>query len=116
MDSAVEDRTVEELRQVADAAEATAREQRRAARMARHIADERESGLSWGDITGKGSARSLTELLSSGSGRLRQATTRFRRLLASGLAAEGFTRREIGEHFGVSHQRVSALLSRREVE
>ncbi|HET6795383.1 MAG TPA: hypothetical protein VFH45_13120 [Acidimicrobiales bacterium] len=102
------------LREVADAADATSREQHRAAGAVRRIADRRERGASWRDISASDSALRVVELLAGGASRLREAAGRLRRVIAGGLADEGMTTRKIGERFGVSHQRVSTLLSRGE--
>ena len=99
------------LEEVADTADATAREQRQAAVLARRLAGRRRRGLSWADLTAEGGATQLVELLGAGALRLRGAAGALRQLVARGLAAEGMTTRRIGERFGVSHQRVSSILS-----
>ncbi len=99
------------MREVAASAEATAREQRRIASLARRIADQREREVPWATIFEKGTISSIVELLSRGAHRLRAGASKTRRLVARGLVNEGLTTRQVGRRFGVSHQRISALLS-----
>ena len=99
------------FREVAAAADMTAREQRRVASLARRIADQRERAVPWATIVEKGTVSSLAELLVRGANRLRVAASRVRRAAASGLLGEGLTTRQVGRRFGVSHQRISALVA-----
>lgn len=102
------------IREVAEAAETTAREQTRVAAIARRIADQRQAGVPWVAITQKGAIRALIDSLGAGAIRLRGAGAKLRRAWARGLLNEGLTTRQVGQRFGISHQRVSALLSRQD--
>jgi hypothetical protein len=104
------DPAVAALNEVADAAEDTAREQHQVAVTSRRLSRERAQGASWGEITDGVRPWTLLGLLGASVRRLSAVGKGLRRALAVALAAEGFTTRQIGERFGVSHQRVSSLL------
>ncbi|MEA2715707.1 MAG: hypothetical protein QOI99_24, partial [Actinomycetota bacterium] len=78
------------------------------------LRDGRARGATWQDLltreTRPGALGLATQILR----RLTGAAGRFRRALAAGLRAEGATIPAIATLFGVSHQRVSALLRRRD--
>lgn len=52
----------------------------------------------------------MIDLLRRSTRRLTDATGRFSKLLAGGLASEGASRRQIAGRLGVSHQRITAML------
>jgi transposase len=56
--------------------------------------------------------RLVLDLLGGSAERLAAAVGGIRRAWAASLAEQGVSIRQIGERFGVSHQRVSALLTR----
>lgn len=103
------------LEEVADTADQVAAEQRLVARQARAMHRERGTGASWAEILdqqGEGPPRLLTWMRSSGR-KLALAAARLSRGLAEGLSAEGYSHRAIARRLGVSHQRISTVLSRR---
>lgn len=99
------------IREVATSVDLTAREQRRAASLVRRIADQRERDVPWASILEKGTVTSVVQLLGRGANRLRLGASKVRRMAVRGLLNEGFTTRQAGQRFGVSHQRISAVVS-----
>lgn len=69
----------------------------------------RAAGRSYSEIIA-GTAPVIVQLLSENSRTLDRLGSRVRRAQALALAQEGMTADEIAERFGVSRQRVSALL------
>jgi hypothetical protein len=99
------------LEHAADTAEDTAREQERAAGYARAASRARRNGESWREVARTGQLHSATTLLTRCAQRLLRTTGELRRSWARALISEGFSLRQVASHFGVSHQRVSALLA-----
>jgi hypothetical protein len=78
---------------------------------ARYLRTLREAGLGWAKVV-EGEKRPLiVELLTTSIEELHEASARFRRAHARALRREGMTIEQIAGCFGVSRQRVSALLS-----
>jgi len=101
------------LERTADAAEASADEQQRAADVAREAAQASRHD-DW-PVDGpqlSGAFRLVLELLGSSAERLAMSVGGLRRAWAASLAEQGVSIRQIGERLGVSHQRVSVLLTR----
>ena len=105
--------TDEELRaldRLADAIEENARDQRLLARRVRQLRSWRAKGLSWRHLLGKDGPPTVIDLLGRVLQRTGEVSAALRRRLARGLREEGVSTPTIGHLFGVSHQRISALL------
>jgi uncharacterized protein YjcR len=70
----------------------------------------RANGTSYADIVASREGPLLVQLLTESSAALDTSGANVRRAEAQALYAEGLTMEQIAEHFGVSRQRVSALL------
>ena len=70
----------------------------------------RANGTSYADIVSSRDGPLLVQLLTESSAALDTSGANVRRAEAQALYAEGLTMEQIAEHFGVSRQRVSALL------
>lgn len=98
--------------EVAATADVVAADQRRLARSARATARRWRDGGSWSALSERGDVREILGGLASGAAIVAVAVARLRESLFQALVAEGWTIRRVGRHFGVSHQRVSSMLSR----
>ena len=106
------DRLAATLDRVADTADEAAGDQRMAARIARDTARGRRSNRV-DEPSDTRAVRQVLELLGRSADRLNRAAGGLRRAWAAALAEQGLSVRQIGERLGVTHQRVSALLTRR---
>jgi len=77
---------------------------------AERIREQREAGLSYREIESGETRPLIVELTRDNLATLVEAGSRLRRAEARALHAEGMTMEQIAELFGVSRQRVSALL------
>jgi DNA-directed RNA polymerase specialized sigma24 family protein len=94
---------------------ALADNQQRVKLIKRRIAELRRlraNGTSYADIVSGREGPLLVQLLTESSAALDTSGANVRRAEAQALYAEGLTMEQIAEHFGVSRQRVSALLRR----
>lgn len=98
--------------EVAATADAVAADQLRLAESARAMARRWRDGRSWSDLSERGAVREIVSGLMSGASAVSVAVARLRESLFKALVAEDWTIRRVGRHFGVSHQRVSSMLSR----
>ena len=89
-----------------------AREERVLARRVDQLRAGRRRGRSWHDLLAHERSPGTLELSGRALTRLSRATAALRTTLARGLRSEGATIPAIARTFGVSHQRVSALLRR----
>ncbi|WP_432544304.1 hypothetical protein [Kineococcus sp. SYSU DK002] len=80
---------------------------------AQGVLHRRARGESYGDILRTARRPSLAETLSRAMGELTEAGSRYRRAQIRALQAEGVGVAEIAVLFGVTRQRVSALLEER---
>ena len=97
---------------LATAVEENAEDERRLVRRLRELREGRAEGRSWLDLLGPDERPGVLGLTGRIIGRLTDAGGTLRRALAMGLRLEGATISTIAERFGVSHQRISALLRR----
>jgi hypothetical protein len=77
---------------------------------AERIRTQREAGQSWREIESGAERPLIVELTRDNLAALVEAGSRLRRAEAHALHAEGMTMEQIAELFGVTRQRVSALL------
>jgi hypothetical protein len=77
------------------------------------IRDRRSAGQSYREIEGARSQPIITELTNHSLTAVSEAASRLRRAEARALYDEGMTMEQIAALFGVTRQRVSALLKRR---
>lgn len=75
-----------------------------------YIREQRRLGRPYGEMVSMEQRPLLVELLATSARALDSAGARVRRTEATALYAEGVTMDEIAEMFGVSRQRVSAVL------
>jgi hypothetical protein len=108
------DATETALREVAEVADDVADEQRRLAGRAEALRRAHRSGRTWSELIDGGRTDALLGPLRQGVRRLAAAVSQLQAALARALFAEGVSTREIGRRFGVSHQRISSLMSRRD--
>jgi Homeodomain-like domain len=105
------DPTLDSLNEFADTIEDSAAEQRALAKRARRLSRTRARGKPWSEVVASDGNPALpaesTQLLA----RLAAANTRVRQSLARALRSEGLGIEQIARLFGVTHQRVSRILS-----
>ena len=97
-----------DLLEAADAVEASLAAVRA---RAEHLLAMRERGVPYRDLVDETHRPLIAELLTDTISRFEAAGTRFRAAEARALRAEGLTLERIGELFGLTRQRISALLA-----
>ena len=100
------------LDDLAVAVDENARDERLLARSIRRLKAGRAKGRSWNDLLDAEQRPGALELVSRILRRIMEASGSLRRAVARGLRLEGATIPAIAALFGVSHQRISALLRR----
>lgn len=85
---------------------------KRCRRRARHLRNERHRGRAYRDIVPAGDEPLIVHMMRENLARLGAAASQLQHAEAKALYAEGMTMEEIGQLFGVTHQRVSAMLKR----
>jgi HEAT repeat protein len=83
---------------------------RRVLERAEFLRTQRASGKSWSELVSEESRPLIVEMIGDNLDRLFEAGSRFRRAEAKALHDDGLTMDRIAELFGVTRQRVSALL------
>jgi hypothetical protein len=109
---ATNDQSMAALDEVAEAADETALDQQRLARRARSMSRQRRLGWSWSKILQRERQPGLLVLMARSARRLHEVGGRFRPALGQALVEEGLSTRQIAKTFGVTHQRISAMLHR----
>ncbi len=104
------DPTLLALESLVGAAEQVARMAAHVTARAAHIRARRLEGLPYRQIVRSEDAPLIAELLTENIQRLEAAGTRFRQAEARALHEEGMTMEEIGRLFGLTRQRISALI------
>lgn len=109
---AVADDEDQVLGELSEALVEVAREERLLARRIDALRAGRRRGRSWQELLSHDPTPGTLELSGRALARLSRASATLRTALARGLRAEGASIPAIARTFGVSHQRVSALLRR----
>jgi hypothetical protein len=107
------DPALDSLNEFADTVEDSAAEQRALAKRARRLGRTRVRGKPWWEVVATDGNPSLPAESTKLLARLAGANTRVRQRLARALRAEGVGIEQIARLFGVTHQRVSRILSQR---
>lgn len=105
-----QDPTLLALENLLDAAQQVAHLTEEVAARAAYIRACRREGRSYREIVSGGRSPLIAGVLTPHIRRLEAASTRFRQAEAAALHEEGMTMEEIGQLFGLTRQRVSALV------
>ena len=101
------------LQVVAAVGDETATSAQELAKQSRAASDERANGATAAELMSSGRPQEILSLGEKMSKRLLAAGSGLRRALVKGLTKEGWGVGRISKLFGVSHQRISALLDRK---
>jgi hypothetical protein len=105
-----DDPALHALRVLDEAIEQTVTELSAARQRIRHLFAERERGREWRDISETAERPLVVETITAALDRLSVAGSRFRRAQARALHQAGLSMDGVASLFGVTRQRVSALL------
>jgi hypothetical protein len=105
------DPALDSLTEFADTIEDSAAEQRGVAKRARRLGRTRALGKPWSEVVASDGNPALPAESTRLLARLAAANTRVRQTLARALRSEGVGIEQIARLFGVTHQRVSRILS-----
>ncbi len=108
--TATADPVVVALRGLVDALEINIEVSRAAIARAHHIEELRDRGLPYTEIADATGRPLVVELITENLDRLRRTGATLRRAQAAALHDEGLTMDQIAELFGVTRQRISAIL------
>jgi DNA-directed RNA polymerase specialized sigma24 family protein len=109
----VSDEVLDALEQLVEAVRTTTQVNEDILRRAGQIQAQRAEGRSWREVVASADEPLIVELVRRNLDALFDAGGRLRRAEAKALHDEGMTMEEIAKTFGVSRQRVSALLKER---
>ncbi len=109
--AASEDDALRALCELAEALDTAGDELDGLASRCRDLAAHRELGDSWSSVVANEARPLIVEELTRVQRCVEVATARFRRAQAQSLSAEGLTHDRIADLFGVTRQRVGALLA-----
>ncbi len=104
------DPTLLALEDLVQAADQVARMTTHVTARAAHIRARRLEGLAYREIVSGEDLPLIAGVLTDNIQRLEAAGTRFRQAEAQALHQEGMTMEEIGRYFGLTRQRISALI------
>ncbi len=109
--AALEDEALRALYELAEALDAAGDEFDRLASRCRDLAAHRELGDSWSSLVADESRPLIVEELTRVQRCVEVATARFRRAQAQSLSSEGLSHDRIADPFGVTRERIGALLA-----
>lgn len=82
-----------------------------AAGRVRRLRRQRASGSPWREVLGQGVARNLLEEIGGAAARVASAAGQLRRAIVHALLGDGLRVKQIADTLGVSHQRISRVLT-----
>ena len=101
------------LEAIANEADAVAHDQRLVARDARTMKRRLDRGWSWTQVLGDEQPAQVIQRARDSGKTVARLLARLALVIATGLSAEGESRRRIATRLGVTHQRVTAMLRNR---